>query len=129
LTKSDFTGTSIVGSQLNRVQADGIRLSSAKIIQSCIEESNLSDSDLTNAVISSSDFNGASFRNANLSHSQFINSRLSFVSFDGADLTMTDLRTALELEENQLFNTKLKSAARLPTPIFKKSKLTICKET
>lgn len=127
LNKADFSNALFTGVQFSNAQAQGINLASARIQQSCVEESIFDDADLSCLETSSSDFNGSSFKNSKLSSASFKNTRLSFVNLEGADLTHTDLGTALELTTRQLQQARFADTATLPNPLFTKSRLTICR--
>lgn len=127
LDGSDLSEALLMDIQFNRVQARNVVLASARIQQSCAEESIFDHANLSAIEVSSSDFNGASFRNSNLSAARFENTRFSFATLNGANLTRSDLSTALELTTQQLQEVKFIGTAKVPSPLYIKSRLSICK--
>jgi uncharacterized protein YjbI with pentapeptide repeats len=127
LDGSDLADALLMDVQFSHVQARNVILFSARFRHICAEESIFDNSNLSAIEASSSDFNGTSFRKSNLSAARFDNTRLSFAALDGANLTQTDLTSGLGLTEQQLQMARFTETAKIPNPLYIRSRLSVCK--
>lgn len=126
LNDADISESTFIDVRFTGVNAYELNGSSMTVRASCFEGSIFEGAMLNDLKSHSSDFNSAIMKNVNLRSARFDYSRLTNVDFDNADLTNADLSSGFELTEQQISKARFRNGIHIASPLYKKSRLTIC---